>query len=382
MRNMPTLLDERIDRLAALRPSELPVVSLYLNTQSDQHGKDQYTRFLRKELRGRGRTFPPRSPARDSFERDTERIQAYLRDELRPSANGVALFACAGEDLFEALQLDAPVERHEMHIGSQPHLYTLARINDQYPRYAALVADTNAARLFVFGLSRTLGKETVQSPKLTRHQMGGWSQARYQRHVDNYHLHHAKEVIDQLLRVVLDERIEHVILAGDEVVIPLIRQQLPPQLEEKVVDVLRLDITAPEHKVLEETLAVMRRWDSQSDREKVEQMIGEYRAGGLGLVGAREVLGALLIGQVDELFLTASPDRIAWEREENEPPAPEIDAALKAAGGETIHERVADALVSAARKSGAQITFVEDPALLADVGGVGATLRYRLETTG
>ena len=67
---MPRLLDERIDRLAEFPPTTLPVISLYLNTQPDQHGKAQYTSFLKKELRGRARTFPPRSPERDSFDQD------------------------------------------------------------------------------------------------------------------------------------------------------------------------------------------------------------------------------------------------------------------------------------------------------------------------
>ena len=346
-------------------------------------GKAQYTSFLKKELRGRARTFPPRSPERDSFDQDAERIQTYLRDELRPSANGLALFACAGANFFEALQLDAPLDRHELHVGTHPHLYTLARINDQYPRYAVLVADTNSARLFVFGLGQTLETDTVLNEKVSRHQMGGWSQSRYQRHVDNYHLHHAKEVIDQLARVVRDERIEHVILAGDEVVIPILRQQLPPAASEKVIDVLRLDITTPEHKILQETLAAMRRRDSRTDAEKVEQMIGEYRAGGLGAAGAAEVLEALVMGRVDELFLAASPDRIAWEREEGDASlSPEADAALQAASDGNFQERVAGALVNAARKTGSRITFIEDPALLENVGGVGANLRYRIGPTG
>jgi peptide subunit release factor 1 (eRF1) len=37
----------------------------------------------------------------------------------------------------------------------------------------------------------------------------------------------------------------------------------------------------------------------------------------------------------------------------------------------------ADLLVTRARRTGARVTFIEDPALLAPVGGVGALLRYR-----
>ena len=77
--------------------------------------------------------------------------------------------------------------------------------------------------------------------KLSRTQIGGWSQMRYQRHVDNFHLHHAKEVVEVLDRVVREEAVEHIILAGDEVIIPLLREHLPDRLEEKVIDVLRLE---------------------------------------------------------------------------------------------------------------------------------------------
>jgi peptide subunit release factor 1 (eRF1) len=34
-------------------------------------------------------------------------------------------------------------------------------------------------------------------------------------------------------------------------------------------------------------------------------------------------------------------------------------------------------LVTRARQTGARVTFIEDPALLSGVGGVGALLRYR-----
>jgi hypothetical protein len=53
-----TYLDPLLDRLAAFEPTTLPVLSLYLNTSSDQHGRDDYASFLRKELKAAGTTFP------------------------------------------------------------------------------------------------------------------------------------------------------------------------------------------------------------------------------------------------------------------------------------------------------------------------------------
>ena len=76
------------------------------------------------------------------------------------------------------MQLDASLDHDWLFLGSVPHLYPLARLNDQYPRYAALLVDTNSARLFVFGLGRRRSTEQVNNVKTQRTSMGGWSQAR------------------------------------------------------------------------------------------------------------------------------------------------------------------------------------------------------------
>ena len=373
------LLSHVLDRLAEFESTEFPVISLYLNMQPDQHRRDHFDPFVRKELSARAKTYPPHSPERESFDRDSERIQAYLQEHVRPSANGLAIFACAGaNDFFEAVQLDAPVERHRLSVSHRPDLYPLARLVDQYPRYAALVADTNAARLFVFGLGRTLGAAQVTNPKTKRTQVGGWSQARYQRHVENYHLHHAKEVVDTLDRVVREEKLEHIVLAGDEVIVPLLREQLPPHLADKVVDVIHLNIKAPEHEVLQATLESMREQSAKDDAEKVNRLLDEYRAGGLAVVGARETLAALDIGQVDELIISASRAEIRSDEEEAAAP---LAAGASANSPKTTEPRsvtLADELVAKAQQTGARVTFIKDSSLLADVGGVGAMLRFRL----
>jgi peptide chain release factor subunit 1 len=349
---MPSLLAAQIDSLAAFAPTELPVISLYLNTQSDEHGRDHFASFVKKELHTRAGTFAPQSAAHASFLRDVERIENYLATELRPSTNGLALFACAGaEGFFETVQLNAPLERHEIYVDRQPHLYTLALVNEQFPRYAAVVADTDSARLFVFGLSSTISEDQVESPKMSRTQAGGWSQARYQRRMENNHQQHAKEVLEVLDRVVRKEKIQYIVFAGDQVVIPLLQKQLSPFLAAKVIDVLRLDMRTPERLVLEATLAAMRRQDARDNSEKVEHLIGDYRSGGLAVVGVPDVLAALSKGQVEEVLLST------------------------VSGGES--DKMSETILAQARQTGARYRLIEDATLLSAVGGVGASLRYR-----
>src|SRR5215208_4589625 len=111
----PMLLTEDIDRLAAFEPVPFPVLSLYLDARADNTGRDNFDQFLRKAFRHRLRTYRPHSPEHASFSADVERIKRYLANELQPSANGVAIFACAGADgFFEAYQLDAPIDDHRL----------------------------------------------------------------------------------------------------------------------------------------------------------------------------------------------------------------------------------------------------------------------------
>src|SRR5918997_1712165 len=148
---------DQLDRLAAFEPAPYPVVSLYLNTQPGQTGRDQYQTFVRKELSARARTYGENSPERESLDRDVERI-------------------------------------------------------------------------LVFALGELVTSREVKGVKTKRTSQGGWSQARFQRHISNFHMQHAKEVVDALDRLVQQESITQILLAGDEVITPQLRGQMPKHL--------------------------------------------------------------------------------------------------------------------------------------------------------
>jgi peptide chain release factor subunit 1 len=363
---MPQLdeLASQLDRLAAFEPGPFPVVSLYLNLQADARGRDSFGPFVRKELGARIDTYGA-APERESLERDAERIQSYL-DGIDRSANGLALFACHGAELFEAFQLAAPIDEHRLSVSTQPHLYPLARLLDEYRRYLVLLADTNRARIFVFAANEAERKSEIEGQKTKRHKVGGMAQARYQRHVENYHLHHASEIADVIARTVRDEQIDHVIIAGDQTMVTRLQEQLPKDISERIVDVLRLNVHASERTIVETTLTALREQDAQTDRERVEELLGAFRANGLACVGVDRTRAALERGQVDELVIAASPGVIA-----------KVKGGNREGQDLTAQERAANDLVVQARKTAASIRFIEDASIAAAIGGVGAFLRFK-----
>jgi peptide chain release factor subunit 1 len=368
---------ELLLRLLEFETSDLPVISLYLDGRANENGKHDFRPFVRKQLASRARTYAPHSEARESFDEDFVRIERFLENEFRPSTQGLAIFACAGaRDFFEAEQFEVPFERNQLFLYDRPHLYPLARLIDQYRRYAVVLADTNRAKIMVFAAGQSVDRKDVENVKTKRSQVGGWSQSRYQRHLENYHLHHAKEVVEILEHIVKDEAIDSVILAGDEAtVIPILREQMSKELSEKIIDVLSLGIDTPEHELFEQSLKAFQRHDTLSDMQKIERLMNEYRADDLGVGGVPETLAALSNGQVEEMLLTKSAGDLTYDESE-------VEKVLKIYGGapSRLDDRtIADELVRRATElSSARVTFIEDASLLEPLGGVGAFIRYRV----
>jgi len=347
---MPQLdqLSALLDRLANFDPGPFPVVSLYLDLRPNERGRETFGPFLRKELGERLRTFAAHGPQHESLEKDVQRIREYVA-RLDSSLNGLALFACSGAELFEAVPLAAPLTEHRLYVSDRPHLYPLARTISEFPRYAIVLADTRSARIEVWAGNAPEHVENIEGTKTRHHKMGGWSQARYQRHTENFHLHHAKEVVDALARIVRDESVGSILMAGDDVILPLLKEHVPEDLMERIVDV-KLDVHAPERKVLDAAVAALRAKETETDRERVDALIDAFRANGLACVGVEATRRALDMGQVDELVIAETPET----------------------------REAADELVAKAAQTSAKIRVIKDASLLERVGGVGAWLRFKL----
>lgn len=346
---LETPLRDQLDRLTALAPGSY--ISVYLDLRPDQNGqRHSADMFLRNSFDEQTRSLT--GETRAAYERTLERIRQHLEAETPPSAKSLAIFASTTGDFFEAMPLDVPVDEASMHVGSMPHLYPLAKLNDRYPRYAALLVDTNSAHLYVFALGIATRHDTVTNVKTRRTQMGGWSQARYQRRADNFHKQHMKEVVDLLDKVVAEEHLNHIVVACDEVARPVLMEQLPKHLADKVIDLVQVDVKSiAEHELLKETMDALRREDAQTDAEQVQRALDAWRAGALAVAGIEATMRALDMRQVEELLISARPDQVK---------AP------------------ADQLIAKAQQNSARIRFIEDEQLLSDVGGVAALLRFKV----
>src|SRR5689334_14750324 len=275
--------------LAEIAPGELPVLSVYLDMRPHATGESPALRagtlLLKKRLREIEKTFLPRGPELDSIRADAERIDRYLANEFDVAADGLAVFACAGRDLFEAVEVGAPFE-DQVTVASQPDLFQLARLVDEHETAVVAVVDSSTSRLFVTrrGVLREVGGSDADSKYFrTRPMMGGLNQASYQRHNAGLRAQFAAETAAELARLVDAEGASRVVLAGDEVAIPLLRNALSPQVAGLVKDVLRLDIRAPLDSVAEDVKEVLAAAEAEEGQTTADLLVGAVRAGRLGV---------------------------------------------------------------------------------------------------
>ena len=384
-------------RLAAFEPDGFPFISLYINAEADSTGRDNFQIWLKKQLAEKGKEYEENSFEAQRYDEAVQRINDFVDNDVDPAANGIAIFTTLGDtDFFHAVQLEVPFADNVMHSSDRPHIFPLVRAISQNPKYAVLWVDTNKADIYIFGGesrirtddNRDEKVEEIKNQVTNRSQVGGWSQNRYQRHIENFHLQHAKETVAELEELMRKEHIETLILCGDETTImPILKPQLSKDLESKVIATLNMSQYDSVDEIREQTSEVLGIENATSDMKQVERTFDAARAAaGLGTLGIEATLKALSNGQVQELVISSDLDTIEYQPGRIERILSEYAPGEDHSSVETmplINEaaQMADELIVRALNTDAEVCFIDDASLLEECGGVAAVLRYNMNAT-
>lgn len=345
-------------RLAELESAETPILSIYVDLRPERQGGDPGSRnelvVVRDRLRHLLDGYEPHTPARDSLEADVDRFETHLDEEadaLR-SAEGLAVFACHAAGAWEAVLSPTPFET-QVSAGPTADLFQLAGLLEESRTAVVALVDTSTCRLYVTRRGSLLEGATLDEPSEEHqwHDQGGWSQARYQRHIDWQDRRFAKEAAQAIADLLGLVRAHHLILAGDERATSVLEPELPEAARAVLDHVARIDVHAATDEVEAEVAPVLAALRIDDARDAADRAVAGHRAGDLGVLGIDGVQEALERGQVHELVVDEAAD---------------LDDVLRAE------------LVRQAALTSAQVVTVHGHADLQRAGGVGATLRFRL----
>jgi hypothetical protein len=360
----------RSSELARLTRLPGPVLSLYLDmdrtVENAAYRDEQRWKGMRRTLRDEG---VPEST-----------LSAI--DPLVPDAHmrSRCLAVIADRDGLQWVEHgDCQLGADRWSWGSLPHLVPLISWRQRAVPYVLVTTDRTGADL----VGVCPGREDVHeqaggaTDPIRKVQPGGWSQRRFQQRAENTWEHNAHDVAREVANLVQRTEARAVLAGGDVRAMQLLRDSLPGELREMLVEVAatRAADGSDRHTTaaIATALETIVGHDSAELLRKYAEEAGQNDRAAEGL---DETIGALQRAQVDVLLLmeTGIPERTAWFGPEPAQIASKENALETFAVDRPVEADVTDVLVRAALGTDAGVRVVPFTTLLAE--GVGALLRW------
>ncbi len=374
----PLAIDAELRQLAALEGAGSPVISLYLNVRGrDQHERETARTFVRQAVTGAARSWRGDAPGRAPLEADLARVDRHVSMLLgrrggRPP--GLALFVSGPADLFAEFHSPLPF-RNQFGMGRAPLLAQLSALADAYEPALVALVDAASARIFTCTLGGVLTELALSGNVPGRHKQGGWSQARYQRHIRAHEDDHHKAVAGVLVGEMREREISHLILGGPREARLNLRSLLPPGDADRIVAELDLPVRAPVGRIEEAARGALQAWERREAAAAVRAL--QERAGEPALVslGLDSTVAAVNRRGVHQLLLADTFAADGWSCQACGELQAETVLACPRCGGEVASADLREALVGAVLRSGGRVEWVTGQPDLDRAGGVAAFLQ-------
>ena len=250
---------------------------------------------------------------RQGLKSDLERIRRYVEDEFdRDGARGLAVFAAALDNFWAALPLTDPVD-DAIKIGPRFHLAPLVPLVGRGD--GALVVMIGRERGDVYrlrdGRLQELADHTEEQPR--RHDQGGWSQARFQRHIDNLAAEHVRRVTEELNRQVRRLHGPGVVVFCVEELRSEVGELLSQEARAALAGWAQAEAHASPAELLELAQPVLEEWRARRETEMLERWREEAGRNGRAAAGWAPTLEAASDGRVELLLVQEGVGREAWQ---------------------------------------------------------------------
>jgi peptide chain release factor subunit 1 len=239
---------------------------------------------------------------RRALARERPRIQRWLEGR-RPTGRGIVFFASKPLGLWEARTLAFPMPTLVV-VDSAPYTALLTQALDEGEAMVVVHIQRDGAHLWVSEQNETEDRGTLAGQVQGRHAAGGWSQARFQRHIEVQAAQHRARVLEELLRVNAERSIRRLVVGGAEPTLSDFVRELPAPLPSRLVGTFPVDGKHDgEDEILARAQQVVEDAERASEKRLVQEMLDASAAGGPGVLGLDRTLSALLEGRVRTLLV-------------------------------------------------------------------------------
>jgi peptide chain release factor subunit 1 len=313
---------------------------------------------------------------REGLRKDVERLRAFFENEFdREGSHGFAVFCAQLDNVWRPTPLSERVP-DLVKVGRTLHLAPLVPLVGRGE--GALVAVVSRERGDLYRLHESRLEEVVEHfhEQPGRHDQGGWSQSRYQRHIEKLVHDHLKDVAETLDRHVRELDHPPVVIVVAEETRAELEETLSHEVKNAIVGWTNADAHAGPAELLADVEPLLESHHAAQEAEAVENWKAEAGRNGRATSGWGPTLEAASDGRVELLLFQDGADRPAWEcpacgRVASEGGACPLDGAQMEERKEGL-----DLAVHQTLAHGGTVLALRERQDLEPVEGIGALLRF------
>lgn len=379
------LSDQRLRELTRIHPDGARVLSVFLNLDPGEFAApparateiasvmDDATRRIRDDDR-------LTHDERKALEQDVERTREFLEGFSPKGAHGLAVFACGPADLFEAIRLARPIDTRAVIDGS-PQVEPLVEMLGSGGNWMVALVNRQVGRMLRGDRDHLDELRPIEDEVHGQHSQGGWSQARYQRSVDEDVQDHLKNVADALFVRFKRNAFDHLLVGGPVEVLTDFEDRLHPYVRERLAG--RIDIDVENSSADDVAVAARPKIEEHvraTERETLDRLQEGVSKGTRGAAGLEDVLTALNERRVETLLVNQGFDAAGCTCPQCGSVYSVDGGACPADGAELdCRDDILENAVRLALEQSARVLFVGDEghrSALEEHGGVAAVLRF------
>jgi peptide chain release factor subunit 1 len=347
-----TITRGRLRRLAELRPEHGLVLSVFFNLDPSEFPTPAARATeLNSVITAAAHKVEEAELGHDerlALRADVERVREVLRgsDIASNGTHGLAVFAYGPGGVLEVVRLPHPIASRAV-VDDHPCVEPLVR-NGSSEGWCVLLVNRRTARIFLGTADGLEETDRITDDVHQQHDQGGWSQANYQRSVEQEKLNHLIHATETLFTRFKQQPFDHLLVGAPQELASEVEQRLHPYLRRRLAGRLGIDVENSNAVDVQTAAAeVVDRHVAAVEREALDRMHQGIGRGDRGVSGPDAVMEALGQQRVEILLLAEDFD------------APELDRALELA-----------------IRQSAQVIVVRHHDDLVMHAGIGAVLRF------
>jgi peptide chain release factor subunit 1 len=249
---------------------------------------------------------------REGLRKDVQRLRDYFEQEFdRTGTLGLAVFCASLDNLWVEVPLSASVSD----LVKVNSLYLAPLVSLVGRGEGALVVFVGRERGDVYRLRAGRLEEVVEQTDETpgRHDQGGWSQSRFQRHIEKLVQDHLKEVAEHVDGEVRRLRGPRLIIVASEETRSEFEDALSNEARKAIIGWTTAEAHATPAELLELVEPLLESWRGEQETDAVERWKEEAGRNARASSGWGPTLEAASDGRIDLLLFQEGVDHGAWE---------------------------------------------------------------------